>query len=95
MYVEMLNNGKKMRTLLTYPFLQSLKVNERKSQGTITIMIIYSSHTSTTYFITFEFESEDRLEFRVSDKEFGMLAEEGDKGTLTIQGIRYIDFTRN
>ena len=94
MYVEMLNNGKKMRTLLTYPFLQSLKVNERKSQGTITIMIIYSSHTSTTYFITFEFESEDRLEFRVSDKEFGMLAE-GDKGTLTFQGTRHIDFIRN
>ena len=94
MYVEVLNNGKKIRTLLTYPFLQSLKVNELKSQGTITIIIIYSSHISTTYFITFEFESEDRLEFRVSDKEFGMLAER-DKGTLTFQGTRYIDFIRN
>ncbi|WP_338749214.1 DUF2500 domain-containing protein [Bacillus sp. FJAT-52991] len=50
-------------------------------------------HSSTTYFITFEFESEDRSEFRVSGKEYGMLAE-GDSGTLIFQGTRYIDFNR-
>ena len=53
----------------------------------------HSHHSSTTYFITFEFESGDRSEFRVSAKEYGMLAE-GDIGTLTFQGTRYIDFTR-
>ncbi|OCA85246.1 DUF2500 domain-containing protein [Pseudobacillus wudalianchiensis] len=49
--------------------------------------------SSTTYFITFEFESGDRSEFRVSGKEYGMIAE-GDVGTLTFQGTRYIEFTR-
>lgn len=56
----------------------------------------HNAHThssSTTYYITFEFESGDRSEFHVSGKEYGMLAE-GDIGTLTFQGTRYIDFTR-
>ena len=53
----------------------------------------HSHSSSTTYFITFEFESGDRSEFHVSGKEYGMLAE-GDIGTLTFQGTRYIDFTR-
>ncbi|MFB7642128.1 DUF2500 domain-containing protein [Peribacillus butanolivorans] len=54
---------------------------------------VHSHGSSTTYFTTFEFESGDRAEFRISGKEFGMLAE-GDIGTLTFQGTRYIDFTR-
>ena len=53
----------------------------------------HSHRSSTTYFITFEFESGDRSEFHISGKEYGMLAE-GDIGTLTFQGARYIDFTR-
>lgn len=53
----------------------------------------HSHSSSTTYYITFEFESGDRSEFHVSGKEYGMLAE-GDIGTLTFQGTRYIDFTR-
>src|SRR4051812_24648167 len=52
----------------------------------------HSHSSSTTYFITFEFESGDRSEFHVSGKEYGILAE-GDIGTLTFQGTRYIDFT--
>ncbi|PAQ14950.1 DUF2500 domain-containing protein [Bacillus sp. FJAT-42315] len=51
------------------------------------------NHSTTTYFVTFQFESGDRSEFRVSGKEYGMLAEE-DIGTLTFQGTRYIDFVR-
>ncbi|KON67744.1 DUF2500 domain-containing protein [Peribacillus butanolivorans] len=54
---------------------------------------VHSHGSSTTYFTTFEFESGDRSEFRISGKEFGVLAE-GDIGTLTFQGTRYIDFTR-
>ena len=52
----------------------------------------YSS--STTYFATFEVESGDRMELKVSDKEYGMLAE-GDIGKLTFQGTRYKSFERN
>ena len=54
---------------------------------------IHSPSSSTTYFVTFEFESGDRLEFHVSGKEYGILVE-GDIGTLTFQGTRYLDFIR-
>lgn len=53
----------------------------------------YSNSSSTTYFVTFEFESGDRSEFRVPGKEYGLMAE-GDIGTLTFQGTRYIAFSR-
>ncbi|SHI53941.1 Protein of unknown function [Geosporobacter subterraneus DSM 17957] len=49
--------------------------------------------TSTTYYTTFEVESGDRMEFRVSAQEYGMLAE-GDVGKLTFQGSRYHSFDR-
>lgn len=52
-------------------------------------------HTSisTTYYVTFEVQSGDRMEFVVSGKEYGMLAE-GDKGNLIFQGTRYHGFDR-
>lgn len=50
-------------------------------------------HTSTSYYITFEVESGDRMEFHVSAKEYGVLAE-GDIGKLTFQGTRYHKFER-
>lgn len=49
--------------------------------------------TSTTYYVTFEVQSGDRMEFVVSGKEYGMLAE-GDKGNLIFQGTRYHGFDR-
>jgi len=50
-------------------------------------------HTSTSYYVTFEVESGDRIEFRISSKEYGLLAE-GDTGKLTFQGTRYHNFER-
>lgn len=52
-----------------------------------------TSSSSTTYYVTFEAEKNNRMEFRVSGKEFGMLAE-GDQGKLTYQGSRYHFFER-
>ncbi len=49
--------------------------------------------SSTSYYVTFQVESGDRLELRVPDQEFGMLAE-GDQGRLTFQGTRYQGFVR-
>lgn len=54
---------------------------------------LHSASTYTTYFITFEFESGDRMEFAVPDEVFG-LSVEGDRGRLTFQGTKYLDFTR-
>ncbi|NLK43382.1 MAG: DUF2500 domain-containing protein [Tissierellia bacterium] len=51
------------------------------------------SSTRTTYYVTFEVESGDRMEFLVSGREYGMLAE-GDLGKLTFQGTRYHNFER-
>lgn len=45
------------------------------------------------YYVTFEVESGDRMEFSVYGKEYGMLAE-GDEGKLTFQGSRYLGFER-
>lgn len=50
-------------------------------------------HTTTTYYVTFEVESRDRMELHVSGQEYGMLAE-GDTGKLTFQGTRYLGFER-
>ena len=53
---------------------------------------MHTTH-STTYYVTFEVESGDRMELHVSGQEFGMLVE-GDFGKLTFQGTRYISFER-
>lgn len=54
----------------------------------------YTTSSSTRYYVTFEVESGDRMEFSVSGKEYGLLAE-GDVGKLTFQGTRYLSFVRN
>lgn len=45
------------------------------------------------YYITFEVDSGDRMEFHVKDLEYGQLIE-GDIGDLQFQGTRYLEFTR-
>ena len=55
---------------------------------------IETMHTFTSYYVTFQVESGDRMEFEISDMEYGMLAE-GDRGMLTFQGTRYLNFQRN
>ena len=49
--------------------------------------------SSTTYYVTFQVDSGDRMEFSVSGQEYGLLAE-GDRGKLTFQGTRYLGFER-
>lgn len=50
--------------------------------------------TSTTYYVTFEVQSGDRMEFMVKGKEYGQLVE-GDRGNLIFQGTRYHSFDRD
>jgi len=54
---------------------------------------VWGDHASTTYYVTFEVDSGDRMELKVSGEEFGMLVE-GDSGTLAFQGSRYYGFLR-
>jgi hypothetical protein len=51
-----------------------------------------SAHTS--YYITFEVQSGDRLELKLDGREYGMLAEH-DFGLLTFQGTRFKTFERH
>ena len=54
---------------------------------------IHHSHSSTTYYATFQFESGDRLELHIPSIQFGYLVE-GDRGNLTFQGTRFLGFER-
>ncbi len=53
-----------------------------------------ASDFHTSYYVTFQVESGDRLELHVSGVEFGMMAE-GDFGKLMFQGTRFLSFQRN
>ena len=53
----------------------------------------YHTPSSTSYYVTFQVESGDRMEFSVSGAEYGMLIE-GDRGRLSFQGTRYLGFER-
>ena len=50
-------------------------------------------HGHTTYFVTFEVSSGDRMELSVAGQEYGLLVE-GDFGDLTFQGTRFLQFNR-
>ncbi|MFC4410495.1 DUF2500 domain-containing protein [Chungangia koreensis] len=51
------------------------------------------SSASTTYYVTFEVSSGDRMELQLNGQEYGMLAD-GDMGILSFQGTRYLSFER-
>ena len=50
-------------------------------------------HTSTSYYVTFQVDSGDRMELDVAGEEYGLLVE-GDRGNLSFQGTRYLGFER-
>ena len=54
----------------------------------------YDTSTFTSYYVTFQVESGDRMEFTVSGSDYGMLVE-GDIGKLSFQGTRYLGFERS
>ncbi len=54
---------------------------------------MHMHHSVTRYYVTFEVESGDRMEFEMPDTQYGLLVE-GDRGKLTFQGTRYLSFAR-
>ena len=54
----------------------------------------YTSTSATTYYVTFQVESGDRMEFEVDGSDYGLLVQ-GDIGKLSFQGTRYLGFERN
>ena len=55
---------------------------------------IETMHTFTSYYVTFQVESGDRMEFEVDGSDYGLLVQ-GDIGKLSFQGTRYLGFERN
>ncbi|MDZ5472810.1 DUF2500 domain-containing protein [Bacillus sp. 31A1R] len=45
------------------------------------------------YYVTFQMDNGERVEFKVKDNDYGMLVE-GDEGMLNFQGTRYLNFKR-
>ena len=54
---------------------------------------VQGDNSRTTYYVTFEVQSGDRMELIVEGNEYGMLVEK-DLGVLSFQGTRYISFER-
>jgi len=73
---------------------QNTSVSHTANGGDVTGAQGYHTSSSTTYYVTFQVESGDRMEFHVKGSEYGMLAE-GDHGKLHFQGTRYLGFDRN
>lgn len=73
---------------------QNTTHHSHPNAGDVTGAHGYHTTSSTSYYVTFQVESGDRMEMSVSGSEYGMLAEE-DEGKLTFQGTRYLSFDRN
>lgn len=54
---------------------------------------MHHTTSSTSYHVTFEVESGDRLEFQLPSRAYGVILE-GDRGKLTFQGTRFLEFQR-
>lgn len=77
--------------LTVFATLVSKRTLYRRHTNDMTGM--HGHHTTSTYYVTFQFESGDRMEFSVDGSEYGLLAE-GDTGNLCFQGTRYLSFKR-
>lgn len=72
---------------------QNTTYNNQPNAGDISGAHGFHTISSTSYYVTFQVDSGDRMELSVSGSEYGVLAE-GDKGQLTFQGTRYLTFDR-
>ncbi len=54
----------------------------------------YTHSSDTSYYAAFEVESGDRIEFHITGLQYGKLRE-GDTGTLSFQGTRFLSFDRH
>ena len=82
--------------LLTVPVLVAAKridVTRRGNSGYMNGSNGYYTTSSTWYYVTFQVESGDRMEFLVDGTEYGKIAE-GDRGDLSFKGTRFISFVR-
>lgn len=70
------------------------KVVAKRTQTTSHHSGEHTTGATTTYYATFEFANGERTELSLKGRDYAMLSIE-DKGTLEIQGTRFISFTRD
>ena len=89
------NNHSPRLTVLAKVVSKRTKVSSHQQANAGDLSGAHGFHTysSTSYYVTFQVESGDRMEMTVTGSEYGMMAE-GDTGSLTFQGTRYLGFTR-
>ena len=83
------NNNSPRLTVQAAVVSKRMEVTHHHDAGTHTHM----NHSSTWYYATFQVESGDRMELAIPDRDYGYLVE-GDRGSLTFQGTRFLSFER-
>ena len=69
------------------------KRTQVRGRGTQHNDIHMQSHTSTSYYATFELENGERMELAIPSHQIGYLVE-GDRGILSFQGRLFVKFDR-
>ena len=89
------NNHSPRLTVLAEVVAKRMKISHHQQANAGDPSGAHGFHTyaRTSYYVTFQVESGDRMELTVTGTEYGMLAE-GDTGSLTFQGTRYLGFAR-
>lgn len=85
------NNSQPVLTVISKVVTKRTHVTSHMNNASDSGM--HHHNTSTTYYVTFEVESGDRMELIVGQQEYGMIVED-DIGRLTFQGSRYLGFDR-
>lgn len=86
------NNHSPRLTVPATVVAKRMEVTHHHNNGTNNMGGMTTTHTS--YYVTFQVESGDRMELRVDGSDYGMLVE-GDAGKLSFQGTRYLGFERS
>ena len=92
------NNNSPLLTVPAYLVAKRTAINRQQTLNNVNRNLndgnVNHFNNVTIYFATFQVQSGDRMEFRIPDQEYGLLAE-NDFGQLTFQGTRYKKFERN
>ena len=73
---------------------QNTDVHHHHNAGDTTGVHGMHTSTSTSYYVTFQVASGDRMELHMGGHDYGLLAE-GDFGDMSFQGTRYLGFERH
>lgn len=84
------NNKSPVLSVLAKVVAKRTEISGSSNMGTDGVS---TNSSSTWYYTTFEVESGDRMEFSVQGKVYGLMVE-GDRGKLTFQGTRFLEFER-